>query len=258
MKRYLRKPLRVVCLLSTTLFSTVVLTSCVKSPTSLRPIEFRPKECKNIYVAQAKRIPVYGQNREIVRYDYSGTDDTSIPAANFGLAIFTYNQTLSVNNDLLDEHITQLEMEIEQSYRKSSKSTSSAGAKNSYEYDAPPIIIEYRTTGIISISVSSQQVSMFGEEVGQPIDQHIVIVQYDPDFIASSESKSLLYGYSETNKPTTLAEWVSLSPLAQPIMYLCLSTAPTKLPITTSFKVDVITNEGLELSYTTKQITITP
>ncbi|MDX9845390.1 MAG: hypothetical protein RBT74_00280 [Tenuifilaceae bacterium] len=258
MKRYNKRILRVESLLPITLFSIVVLTSCVKSTPSLRPIEFRPKECKNIYVAQAKRIPVYGQNREIVRYDYRGTDEITIPIEDFGLAIFTYNQTLSVYNDVLDVHITQLEMEIEQSYRRSSKTASSTGVKNSFEYDAPPIIIEYRTTGISSISISSQQVSMFGEEVGQPLNQHVAIVQYDPDFIASSESKSLLYGYSETGKPTTLAEWIGLSPLAQPLVYLRLKTAPTTLPINTSFRVDVITAEGIELSYTTRQITITP
>ena len=213
------------------------------------------------------RYPILNPNKEVIRYEYWTTGDTVVKLEDFGLSISTYNDSIDsmqvVNGGYFnifegfDEPIPHLELQLERSYRGIGKNSSRGVSSSGYAYDAPPIMIEYRTTGVRSITVSAVDVSLFGIEAGQPLNQHLVIAQYDPDFIASYESESLLYGFTDIAKPATLDGWMALLPLAQPIMNLRFSHAPNELPVTTAFRVVLVTEDDVELTYTTVEITIT-
>ena len=242
--------------------------SCFDSSTSERPIDFKPRKCNYVYVTQGLRKPVLNVNLELVRYEYWATKETTFQLEDFGLIVSTYSDSvdslLIIHNtyyfnfiDNLDTPLSHLELQLEKSYRDIHKSSSNGSSTSSIAYDAPPIEIEYRTTGVRSITVSAVDVSLFGIEAGQPLNQHLVIAQYDPDFIASYESESLLYGFTDIAKPATLDGWMALLPLAQPIMNLRFSHAPNELPVTTAFRVVLVTEDDVELTYTTVEITIT-
>ena len=147
--------------------------------------------------------------------------------------------------------LPSLEKEIELSYKRRSNNID-----NGSDYMAL-INIEYRVDGITDFDISSLDVPLFGKPTGTSLNQYFEIFKYDPDFIASYDSKRLVYGYTDKEKPTAIDEWLSLSPMAQPSMFLRLNATPENLPVSVRFKVDLETTDGIIISDTTKVVTLT-
>jgi len=147
--------------------------------------------------------------------------------------------------------LPSLEKEIELSYKRQWKNTDN-GSDNLAFVD-----IDYRVAGVVNFNISSLNAPLFGKPIGSSLNQYFEIFKYDPDFIASSDSKRLVYGYADKGKPTAIDEWLSLSPMAQPTLFLRLNATPENLPISVRFKVDMETTDGIIISDTTKVVTLT-
>ncbi len=217
-------------------------------------IEFQPRNCNIVGVLSKQKVETKYNNE--IYFDYIDlTENTLIKSSNYTLVVSTSNGR--GQNDF-DTSISSIEKEIELNYKKW---VSILKAKSSIN-DASNVFtnkidIRYRIDGVVNFNISSLDAPLFGKPIGTSLNQYFEIFKYDPDFIASYESKRLLYGYTDKVKPTAIDEWLSLSPMAQPTMFLRLNTIPENLPVTLRFKVDMETTNGITISDTTKVITLT-
>lgn len=217
-------------------------------------IEFQPRNCNIVGVLSKQKVETKYNNE--IYFDFIDlTENTLIKSSNYTLVINTSNGR--GQNDF-DPSLSSLEKEIELNYKKYESSLKAKSSVN----DASSVFtnkidIRYRIDGVVNFNISSLDAPLFGKPIGTSLNQYFEIFKYDPDFIASYESKRLLYGYTDKVKPTAIDEWLSLSPMAQPTMFLRLNTIPENLPVTLRFKVDMETTDGITISDTTKVITLT-
>lgn len=182
-------------------------------------------------------------------YEYMPVDDFSnVNAENYTLVLYTTNGGGEYDHD---ESILSLEKEIELNYKTESTSSKKIGEDGMVVID-----MEYRTTGIRKLNIYSKDATLFGKSPGVSLNDYFNIFLYEPNFIASYETRSLVYGF-RSKKPTAISEWLSLSPMAQPGMYLLLNTVPEETPLKTCFIVEVETYTGLVLRDTTTSVTLT-
>lgn len=95
--------------------------------------------------------------------------------------------------------------------------------------------------------------ALWGVASGQSLNEHLKIVGLIPKQIISSESERLLIGYKSQQEVTSISEWLSLKPMAQPGMWLSFKTTPEELsdtPMDIKFTVELTTNEGVVLTDT--------
>jgi hypothetical protein len=217
-------------------------------------IKFQPRKCTHINLISEKRVgTIYN---DVVYYDYTDIEDKSTLKANdYVLALFTTN---GLGEEDFDTSLPELEKEIEINYKQlvNSRKSKSIGGNNTKVYTSM-IDIRYRIDGVKSLTISSLDAPLFGKPIGTSLNQYFEIFNYDPDFIASYEIKRLVYGFTDTDKPTAIDEWLSLSPMAQPSMFLRINAEPENLPVTLRFKVDMETTDGIFISDTTKVFTLT-
>jgi hypothetical protein len=175
-------------------------------------------------------------------FDISGQYERGFPGVNF------FDRTTNINT-----HNSGIELQINLSYKKSyPKSVTKANS------EANDIIrMEYRLNGIKNIKISSLNTTLFGQSPGQSLNDYFFIGKYIPQIIISSTNLNLLYGFKSKTLPTSIDEWLALSPMAQPAMYLELKSAPPELPQTVQFTVEMETDTGAKLSYTSFPVTLT-
>lgn len=247
-------------------FVSLSFFSCVSEPGDVYSIEYSPRQANHLWATNCYQT-TYQDNGHTL-HNYYVLTDTFINVNNYFLSASTGNKEILnlIGNYRFvsfvpDYHykgtsIPALESEIGASYKNyenkisKSKNTSSGTSFN-------VVGIEYRTNGIKEFTISALDCSIFGKNPHESLNDYFEIARYSPDFIASADTKSLLYGYSDTDKPTSIDEWLSLKPLAQPTIHINFKSIPTNLPITTRFKIDMVTDDGLQLSDTTKSVTLT-
>ncbi len=199
-------------------------------------------------------------------YEYADTKpNNEIPVNRFFISIITSNFDLAtllnqswpsiffpfeIQKDIIDKHNTEIETQILIDYRQSVEKHTKSGS-----YSSDLITMEYRLTPIKNIIITSNSV-LFGKNSGEILNDYFKIVNYVPHFIISSQINRLIYGFSDV-LPTSIDEWLALSSMAQPAMYLELKSAPPELPQTVQFTVEMETDTGAKLSYTSFPVTLT-
>lgn len=234
---------------------------------------FRPRNANHVWVTPCKLITT--EYKGDLYYDYKTINsDDNIKINEFFLSVLTADKrtdsliktinpnyefiTFFSDNKFVTSGLSSLEKEIELSYKRwsSSMKIKSNNDQDTGSYDAS-INIEYRIDGVSNLTISSLDAPLFDKPIGTSLNQYFEIFKYDPDFIASYESKHLVYSYTDKEKPAAIDEWLSLSPMAQPTMFLRLKATPQKLPVTLRFKIDIETTDGIIISDTTKVVTLT-
>lgn len=236
--------------------TTLVMLSCIDNNRDVVDyfLKFQPRKCNSIGVISKQSVGATYNN--VVYFDYYNIEaNTSLKNSDYILALYTSNGRGEKD---LDSPIPALEKEIELSFKKRSNNMKVKSANmNDTGYYTTLHEINYRIDGIRYLNISSLDAPLFGKPTGTSLNQYFEIFKYDPDFIASYDGKRLVYGYTDKEKPTAIDEWLSLSPMAQPSMFLRLNATPENLPITLRFKVDMETTDGIIISDTTKVVTLT-
>ena len=257
------------------LFTLLLLASCTDNNGNEENyfLEFRPRKANHVWTTACKIITT--EYKGDIYYDYKTIySDERLKIKDFFLSVVTADKrtdsllktinpnfefiTFFSDNQFVTTGLSLMEKEIELSYKRRSSSMKIKFHNNqdAASYDAS-INIEYRIDGVRNLTISSLDAPLFGKPIGSSLNQYFEIFKYDPDFIASYDSKHLLYGYTDKDKPTAIDEWLSLIPMAQPTMFLRLNATPEYLPVTLRFKVDMQTTDGITISDTTKVITLT-
>ncbi|MDR1860125.1 MAG: hypothetical protein LBR06_04315 [Bacteroidales bacterium] len=118
----------------------------------------------------------------------------------------------------------------------------------SFHTKSDMVRINYLVNGVSNFVITADK-TLFGIPAGQSLNRHIIIHQFDPDFIASSISKTLISGFYD-KKPVKIDEWLSLKPLGSYDMTFYFDSLPDELPQEVCFTVTLTTDEGEVCSYT--------
>lgn len=226
-------------------------------------IDFRPRECNFVFVQPGQIVRHTWEGVEYTEYKRDAAESYTDVKELF-LEIETHNldiRDLYLNHEdawltiieSLDSPVIELETQIESDYHRYIQRSASI-LKNAKDYTAM-IEMEYRLDGVTDFNVYAVDTPLFGLEAGSSLNDYFRIVRYFPDFIASSQSHQLIYGFADRDKPAAIDEWLSLSPLAQPLMYLVFKETPNDLPETIRFVVEMTTDKGTLLRDTTQVIT---
>jgi hypothetical protein len=205
---------------------------------------------------------VPGLNGEVRQYtDYEGLENDVVSQNAFLLYIATSNCDPSVLEDprlyytILDDHIPEIERQIDQDYRKAY--TQRSAGSTSGKFYTNLIDIEYRTTPIRNLVIRTLNTPLFGKPAGESLNDFFDVITYIPPAIVSYPSNGLLYGYTSKEYPKTIDEWLSLYPYAQVGMRFAPNKPISGLPVDVQFVVRMETYEGLILLDTTRMFTIT-
>jgi hypothetical protein len=98
---------------------------------------------------------------------------------------------------------------------------------------------------------------LFGKPAGASLNDFFTIVYYEPPVIVSAPTERLVYGYSSKEYPTSIDEWLSLSPFGQATMFFVPNKKMEGLPLDVQFVVQMETADGLVMADTTRVLTIT-
>jgi hypothetical protein len=169
-------------------------------------------------------------------------------------AFFLWVSTSNLGS--LDNPVATIEQQIELDYKKSQEESKKSGSSSAKAY-TNLVEIEYRTTEIKEMVITTLNTPLFGKQAGESLNDFFDIARFDPPVIISAQSKTLIYGYSSSNYPVSIEEWLDLSPLAQANILLVPNSEIQGLPLDVQFVVQMKTAEGIVLSDTTRTITIT-
>jgi len=226
---------------------------------------YYPRSVDHMFLYSAIKKPIMLDDK-IKGYEYQmyyGGVNSRINIDSFALEIWTHNLNIDSMirvqdpnfNELIrtkiSSHISDLERQLGDSYVKHSKSLStSVGEK------VAPIEIEYRTDGVSNFKIYALDATLFGNLPNNSLNTYFEIGRYEPWFLASYESKSLLYNFFDKSMPLSIEEWLYDKPLAQPEMFLIFKQKPENLPVTTRFVVEMTLDSGKQLNDTSAYITI--
>ena len=256
-----------------------LLPSCKKNETygESYSLVFLPRKVIKVFIAPGERIYTYNDGIKKLNH-YVTLFEDSVTESQFFISILSSNydprQGFDKNYpesnpqttimpifypsflDSLNDPIPSVEQQIKMDYEKSYQSSSNSGTASGKAYNNL-IDVEYRTTQIKYLAISTLNTTLFGKYAGESLNDFFDIVQYDPPFIVSAPTERLVYGYSSMDYPTSIDEWLSLLPLGQATMYLVPNKKMEGLPLDVQFVVQLETTEGLFMSDTTRMITIT-
>ncbi len=249
--------------------SLILVSSCNKDSGDPDIIfKFQPRECKFVYSVPGNVTSnKYGETNYKEYFDLTDFSK-SVKSQEFFLAILTSNFDLStinnepwigtrfpsITNSSIDKSIKSIETQIEAEYIRYLKSMKPTKSVNSVETDLE--MIEYRTTGVKDLRITAN-CKLFGKNAGEDLKNYFYISRYTPKVIISFETNAMLYGFLSDELPESIEEWLSLKPMAQPVIYLEMESIPEELPQTVQFTVELETSSGALISYTSRAITIT-
>ena len=242
------------------IFILAIASSCNRDIPVSYSFSFYPRVCNYVYIGPTRIITKTFEDYTYYQYWNAELDESiSIKEFLFSVAALKHNpDSLSSGNtdyymktlEDTDEPDTALEEQIETNYIQ-------AGRKDMVSLPTNyPIFIEYRLTGVKDFNIKAIDAQLFDEVIGNSLNKYLKIVNYEPNFIASSINRNLLYGFTDTDKPESIEEWLSLHPLANESMYFAFSVESDKLPLSTRFVVEMETEDGVLLSDTTNMITL--
>jgi len=261
----------------------VSFTSCKKEESNKEGYSFvfLPRKVKMVFISPGTKI-FYEGSKDL--NNYATLFENSVPEDQFFISILTSNYDprpdLAKDNpnydpkssmpigypysfDNLDDPIPSVEQQIKLDFEKDVKQNSSGnGSANNSEHI---IFLEYRTSQIKALTVSTLNTPLFGRQAGESLNDFFDIVLYDPAVIISAPTERLVCGFSILNHnnppgkefPTSIDEWLNFRPFGQASMYLSPNKKMEGLPLNVQFVVQMETAEGLVLSDTTRTITIT-
>jgi hypothetical protein len=247
---YMKKIMLLFCLF------IVLLTSCGEEDTvNHNIVSFKPRKCNYVWAETKYLFPTEYDGityYTISDIELSNTDSIAVLDASTLLIKLSTGNQYHLFNNVLDSSDTYIEKQLLQSYRADETQNGYKGSGESTSLFA----LEYRTTGVRALSVSCLNQKLWGIEPGEELGQHFTIWQYDPTQIVTSGTKKLLFGFTDNAKsfPKTIEEWIALSPMAQPCMYLLLDSVPAEAPCPVQFVLTLSTNEGTILKDTTDRI----
>jgi len=250
----------------------ISLSSCKKDAYSGEGYNlfFFPRKVKNVFITPGEQHFSYYQ--EVKQIDYFRLESDTVTEDQFFISVLTSNYDprpdLFKDNpnydpkssmpvgypysfDNLDDPIPSVEQQIKSDYDRQAQ-TYSKGGNNDVM-----ISIEYRTTEIKNLTISTTNTPLFGKSAGASLNDFFTAVLYDPPVIISAPTERLVYGYSSKEYPASIDEWLSVSPFGQATMLLVPNKKIEGLPLNVQFAVKMETAEGLVLSDTTRVITIT-
>lgn len=139
----------------------------------------------------------------------------------------------------LAESNPSLEAELNKDFSNQPRSTHSGPAGNVMPWP-------YRTTGVKNLSIVAMN-TFLGKPAGTSLNEHFTIEQFEPKQIINFQTKHLIWGYKDKTKVSTIDQWLSLHPMAQPYMYFKLNGQPPEVPATVKFIVTLQTENDLVL-----------
>jgi hypothetical protein len=237
----------------------LVLISCSKQDTGGISLTFYPRHCIYIYLVPGMKVQSSSQNF----YDqYRDVEQgATIKADSLVLAVLTSNFEISnvflrgypgllypTINQFQDENNIVIENKIKLLYENSYTLSSGAGSTE--------VPVEYRLDGIKSMKITTLITQLFGVPLGGSLNNYFTIKHYLPEFIISSDGQNLLYPDSGAEFPSAISEWIGVSPMAQPAMYLEFNAIPDELPQTVRFVLEMETMSGTILTYTSFPVTL--
>lgn len=234
-----------------------VLASCGdKESNEKSMVSFKPKACRCIWV-NLKRLStnVYEDKTyySIDEMERVGADSVgTLDATALLMELSSSNQLLS-SGEAFDKHDAYIENQLLQSYRTYERQgvTKSGDAVN-------VVSIEYRTTGVQTLTVSCPDQKLWSVEPGSSLNKNLKIWRYDPPHLVSYGTKKMLFGYTNDAGvfPESVEDWLSLSPMAQPRMYFLFRTVPDEAPCVVRFEITLQTTDGKTLRDTTDEVLI--
>ena len=105
---------------------------------------------------------------------------------------------------------------------------------------------EYRVTGVKDFKIMALT-PLFGLPAETSLNHFFAFHEFKPKQIISHESKRLVWGYRSEDRVTSIDQWLSMRPMAQPVMMLRLNAVPQEVPVKTRFVTVLTTMEGKEL-----------
>lgn len=234
-----------------------IISSCTKIDDNSESVNitFAPRTCKNVYIVPGQKV-----NTGFADVDKNAT----IKAGSLVLAILTSNYDVSglyargypsmqyaSKDQFLDGHDAFIENQVVLLYKQSGVKSSSVNKDLS-----GIIVIEYRLDGVKNLKISTQDAVFFGVEPGGSLNNFFSILNFTPNLVISSTTKSILWPNKYLSIPSTLSEWLALKPLAQSAMKIQLNSIPTDLPKTVRFDIEMELMNGTTLLYRSFPITL--
>ena len=107
----------------------------------------------------------------------------------------------------------------------------------------PPTPWAYRVTGVKDFRIVSLS-PLFGQPAESSLNDYFSIYEFSPRQIISSRTKTLLWGYSDKRMVANIGQWLSMEPMAPPVVMFRLKRRPEELPIKTKLVSILETTEG--------------
>ena len=107
----------------------------------------------------------------------------------------------------------------------------------------PPTPWPYRVTGVKDFRIVSLS-PLFGQPAESSLNDYFIIDEFSPRQIISFRTKTLLWGYSDKRMVTNIGQWLSMEPMAPPVVMFRLKRRPEELPIKTKLVSILETTEG--------------
>ena len=254
------------------IIAVISLSSCKKDTYSGEGynLVFFPRKVKNVFITPGEQHFSYYQGAKQI--DYFRLEGDAVTEDQFFLSILSSNYDprpdLAKDNpnydpkssmpigypysfDNLDDPIPSVEQQIKSDYDRQVLTYSKGGNADVM------ISVEYRTTEIKNLTISTANTPLFGKPAGASLNDFFTVVLYNPPVVISAPTERLVYGYSSKEYPVSIDEWLSVSPFGQAAMLLVPNKKMEGLPLNVQFVVQMETAEGLVLSDTTRTITIT-
>ncbi|WP_303170378.1 hypothetical protein [Porphyromonas sp.] len=147
------------------------------------------------------------------------------------------------------ESLPRLEMQLDNDYRGSLESLRGDQMEELVMFNLTPW--EYRVTGVKDFKIVALS-TLFGQPKETSLNRFFSIYQFEPQQVISYQTKELIWGYASESKLESIDQWLSLKPMAPPLIRFRLNSKPQEIPEKVSFVTILETTDGKILKDTTQ------
>lgn len=216
---------------------------------------FYPQKCEMVRLEPYKWFGVRSNKGEMVYGDmpmYGSDNKVSWDS----LMLHVTSTNLS-KGEFLDDSIPGLQEEIRIDYEKQhSLNSSKSSVSISNEPKTAAIDINYCINGLKNMNITAIDEPLYGSDKTMSLNDYAEIRYYYPDFVASFDTKSLIYGFGDNDKPNTIVGLLALNPLVPFQVVLEFKVKPDNLPVSTRFRIELENSEGKLMADTTEMLDI--
>ncbi len=203
----------------------------------------QPRACEKMYT-----IPLICKT-EISKYDGQPINvrkcvnkQDKVPAQDFGIGLITGGWNLDLDKDRLISGYFNIPRggsfywdyrEREEDFAAHNKSLEDQLKADEREKDSfrmNLVIWEYRTTGIKYFNIIALS-PLFGQKAKTSLNKYFTIDRFEPKQIINYETNKLVWGYKNKNKINRIDQWLSLKPMAPPVVRFRMNAKPQEAPI---------------------------